>query len=127
MHDVTAIKSTTGIPAVSASDIVARVDRLPITFWHLKVRSILGMATFFDGFDAIAIAFVIPALIHDWGLKPADIGILLSSGFAGQLIGAPVFGILAERYGRIRVLNWTIAILSVFGLACALAWNPWSL
>jgi MFS transporter, putative metabolite:H+ symporter len=127
MHDITAIKPKAGIPAVSASDIVARLDRLPITFWHLKVRSILGMATFFDGFDAIAIAFVIPALIHDWALKPAEIGILLSSGFVGQLIGAPLFGIMAERYGRIRVLNWTIAILSVFGLACAFAWNLWSL
>jgi putative MFS transporter len=127
MHDVTAIKSKVSVPSVSASDIVARVDRLPITFWHLKVRSILGMATFFDGFDAIAIAFVIPALIQDWHLKPAEIGILLSSGFAGQLIGAPLFGILAERYGRIRVLSWTIVILSVFGLACAFAWNLWSL
>ncbi|WP_456856486.1 MFS transporter [Bradyrhizobium sp. USDA 4501] len=112
---------------MSAADIAARLDRLPVTRWHLKIRSILGMATFFDGFDAIAIAFVIPALIQEWHLKPAEIGFLLSSGFAGQLIGAPLFGILAERYGRIRVLNWTIVILSVFGFACAFAWSVWSL
>lgn len=127
MHDKTAPAGARTMSTVSAADIVARLDRLPITRWHLKVRTILGMATFFDGYDAIAIAFVIPALIQEWHLKPAEIGLLLSSGFAGQLIGAPLFGFLAERYGRIRVLNWTIAILSVFGFACAFASSLWSL
>ncbi len=127
MYEMSAPNGSVMTSPISAADIAARVDRLPITRWHLKIRSILGMATFFDGFDAIAIAFVIPALIQEWHLKPAEIGFLLSSGFAGQLIGAPLFGYLAERYGRIRVLNWTILILSVFGLACSFAWSVWSL
>lgn len=111
----------------TAGAIIGRIERLPSTFWHVKVRAIVGTATFFDGFDAVAIAFVLPALIGLWHLQPSEIGLLLSSGFAGQLIGAPLFGWLAERYGRIRVLNWTILILSVFGLACAFAWSYWSL
>jgi MFS transporter, putative metabolite:H+ symporter len=111
----------------TAGAIIGRIERLPSTFWHVKVRAIVGTATFFDGFDAVAIAFVLPALIGLWHVQPSEIGLLLSSGFAGQLIGAPLFGWLAERYGRIRVLNWTILILSVFGLACAFAWSYWSL
>ncbi len=112
---------------LTANAIVGRIERLPPSRWHLKIRAIIGTATFFDGFDAVAIAFVLPALIGQWHLAPADIGLLLSSGFAGQLIGASFFGWLAERYGRIRVLNWTILILSLFGLACAFAWSYWSL
>lgn len=100
---------------------------LPPTRWHLKIRAIIGTATFFDGFDAVAIAFVLPTLIGLWHLGPSETGFLLSSGFFGQLIGASSFGWLAERYGRIRVLNWTILILSMFGLACAFAWSYWSL
>ena len=111
----------------TAGAIIGRIERLPSTFWHVKIRAIVGTATFFDGFDAVAIAFVLPALIGLWHLQLSEIGLLLSSGFAGQLIGAPLFGWLAERYGRIRVLNWTILILSVFGLACAFAWSYWSL
>jgi putative MFS transporter len=107
--------------------IVGRIERLPTTRWHLKIRAIIGTATFFDGFDAVAIAFVLPTLIGLWKLSPGEIGLLLSSGFAGQLIGAPLFGWLAERYGRIRVLNWTILVLSAFGLACGFAWSYWSL
>jgi putative MFS transporter len=115
------------VDLATAGAIIGRIERLPSTFWHVKVRAIVGTATFFDGFDAVAIAFVLPALIGLWHLQPSEIGLLLSSGFAGQLIGAPLFGWLAERYGRIRVLNWTILILSVFGLACAFAWSYWSL
>jgi putative MFS transporter len=107
--------------------IVGRIERLPTTRWHLKIRAIIGTATFFDGFDAVAIAFVLPTLIGLWKLSPGEIGLLLSSGFAGQLIGAPLFGWLAERYGRIRVLNWTILVLSAFGMACGFAWSYWSL
>jgi MFS transporter, putative metabolite:H+ symporter len=110
-----------------ASDIIRRIERLPPTRWHLKIRAIIGTATFFDGFDAVAIAFVLPTLIGLWHLGPSEIGFLLSSGFFGQLIGASAFGWLAERYGRIRVLNWTILILSLFGLVCAFAWSYWSL
>jgi putative MFS transporter len=115
------------INAPDASDIISRIERLPPTRWHLKIRAIIGTATFFDGFDAVAIAFVLPTLIGLWHLGPSEIGFLLSSGFFGQLIGASSFGWLAERYGRIRVLNWTILILSLFGLACAFAWSYWSL
>ena len=75
----------------TAGAIIGRIERLPSTFWHVKVRAIVGTATFFDGFDAVAIAFVLPALIGLWHLQPSEIGLLLSSGFAGQLIGAPLF------------------------------------
>jgi putative MFS transporter len=42
-------------------------------------------------------------------------------------LGAALFGRLSERYGRMRMLQWTVGILSVFGFACAFAWGYWSL
>jgi putative MFS transporter len=113
--------------SVTEESIIARLERLPATRWHLKIRAIIAVATFFDGYDAVAIAFVLPALIGLWYLKPDEIALLISAGFAGQLIGAAAFGWLAERYGRIVVLNWTIIILAVFGLACAFATSYWQL
>jgi putative MFS transporter len=113
--------------AITPELIVARIERLPPSKWDLKVRSIIAIATFFDGYDVVAIAFVLPALIGLWHMRPQQIGLLLSAGFAGQLIGAPGFGWLAERYGRIRILSWAILMLSVFGVGCALSTSYWML
>ncbi len=111
----------------SVGSIVARVERLPISGWHAFMRIIVGSATFFDAFDSLAIAFVLPVLIGMWHLAPAQIGLLISAGYLGQLIGAIFFGWLAERYGRLRSLTWTIAVIAVLSVACAFAWNVQSL
>ena len=109
--------------AVTAEQIAARVERLPLSPWHLKLRFIMGVALFFDAFDALAIAYVLPVLIGMWKLAPSQIGLLISSGFAGMLVGAIFFGWLAERIGRIPAAIWTIAIFSVFSIVCALSWS----
>jgi len=109
--------------SVTAEQIAARIERLPLSPWHLKLRVIMGAALFFDAFDALAIAYVLPVLIGMWKLAPAQIGLLISSGFAGQLVGALFFGWLAERIGRVGGAIWTIGIFSVFSVVCAFSWN----
>ena len=103
--------------------IAARIERLPLSPWHLKLRLIMGIALFFDAFDALAIAYVLPVLIPMWKLAPAQIGLLISAGFAGMLVGAIFFGWLAERIGRIGGAIWTIGIFSVFSIVCAFSWS----
>ena len=61
----------------SVDDVVARIERMPISAWHLKARFIVGVATFFDGFDALAIAYVLPVIGPLWHLSPPQIGLLL--------------------------------------------------
>jgi putative MFS transporter len=113
-------------PAVARADltqqaIVARIERLPVSAWHVKMRAIIATATFFDSFDALTIAFVAPALIRLWHLRPTEVGLLISSGFIGQALGGFAFGWAAERYGRLRVLAWTIALFSLLSFASAAA------
>ncbi len=107
----------------SIDDVVARIERLPISWWHVKTRIIIGVATFFDAFDALAIAFVLPVLIPAWHLTPPQIGFLISAGYVGQLAGALFFGWIAERYGRIPAMIWSILIFAVTSLACAFTWD----
>src|SRR5271170_7409764 len=107
----------------SIDDVVARIERLPISFWHIRTRIIIGVATFFDAFDALAIAFVLPVLVPAWKLSGPQIGLLISAGYAGQLFGALFFGWMAQRYGRIPALVWSILIFAVMSLACAFAWD----
>lgn len=110
-----------------AASLLARIERIRVTPWHLRALVIMGSATFFDAFDVLAIAYVLPALIGVWKLAPRSIGLLISSSFAGQIIGALFFGWLAERIGRLRCAKITIALYSLMSLLCAAAWNMPSL
>jgi MFS transporter, putative metabolite:H+ symporter len=102
-------------------DIVARLERLPTSWWQVKARIIVGVATFFDAFDALAIASVLPVIVPLWKLTPPEIGVMISAGFLGQLLGALLFGWIAERYGRMNAMVGSIALFGVMSLACALA------
>ena len=111
----------------NVNDIAARIERLPTSWWHVKARIIVGVATFFDAFDAIAIATVLPVLVGAWKLTPPEIGLLISAGFVGQLIGALLFGWIGERFGRMPAMIGSIALFAIMSLVCAFAWDYGSL
>ena len=110
-------------PAGAVDNVVARIERLPTSWWHVKTRIIVGVATFFDAFDAIAIATVLPVLVPMWKLTRPDIGFMISAGYVGQLIGALLFGWIGERYGRMPAMIGSIAVFGVMSLVCAFAWD----
>lgn len=109
------------------ADISARLERLPITRRVFWTRNIIGAATFFDGYTVIAIAYAMPVLVREWGLKPEQTGMILSMGYLGQLIGAVFFGWLAERIGRLSVLLFTILLFVSMDIACLFAWGAASM
>ena len=101
--------------------ISARIERLPLSGWYIRTMAIVAMAHFFDGFDSLTIAFVLPVLVGLWHITLGEIGLLISAGFAGQMVGAIGLGWAAERVGRLRALRWNIAILSLLSIGCAFA------
>jgi len=109
--------------SAEASALLVRLESTPFSRWHVRARVIVGSATFFDAFDALSLAFVLPVLVRLWAITPAQIGWLIAIGYLGQFVGALVFGALAERYGRIRSVAGATALMSVMSIACALAGN----
>jgi putative MFS transporter len=89
-----------------------------------KVRSVapylLGLLMLFDSWDSIVIAYALPVIIAEWKLSALAAGALVSAGYGGQFLGAIFFGTVAERYGRLPVLRWLVAIMSVLAGACAI-------
>jgi MFS transporter, putative metabolite:H+ symporter len=106
-------------PSVNEQTIAARLERLPYSNWHITITAVLGVAIFFDSFDSLTIAYVLPVLIRDWHIPPANIGLLISSANFGQALGALTFGWIAERIGRVPTIRIAIAIFAVMSLACA--------
>ena len=109
----------TSEPRPAAPNLIARLESVPFSRWHLRARVIVGSATFFDAFDALSLAFVLPVLAPEWRLSSAQIGWLIAAGYLGQFVGALVFGALAERFGRIRSAAGATALMSIMSLACA--------
>ena len=103
--------------------IAARMERLPHSRWHNKLRLVVGSVNFSDAFDALTIAYVLPALIPLWHIVPSEIGLLISVGYAGQVIGGIASGWLAERYGRVPLMVGNIVLFSLMSFACVLAGN----
>src|SRR5215831_2621635 len=76
-----------------------------------------------DAFDVQMYSFVIPTVIAVWGLSRGEAGLigtvtLLISSFGGWFSGT-----LADRYGRVRMLQITILWYSIFTFLCAFAQN----
>lgn len=107
--------------ANAQAEISARLERLPITREVFWARNIVGAATFFDGYTVIAIAYAMPVLVKEWNLTPSQTGMILSMGYLGQLIGAVLFGWLAEKVGRLKVLLFTILLFVSMDVACLFA------
>jgi putative MFS transporter len=108
---------------VSAGQLLARLESVPFTRWHLKARVIMGSATFFDAFGALSMAFALPVLNGLWHISLRQSGVLIGATYVGQLGGAILFSWIAERFGRVRSASIAVGIIAVMSLACALAQN----
>ena len=113
----------TPIHAAGNAELVARIERLPVTPRLLLLRVIVGIATFFDAYTVLAISFAMPQLVSEWKLTPAEVGMIISAGYVGQLFGAVVFGSLAEKVGRLKTLFITIVLFASMDGACLFAWS----
>ena len=105
------------------AQLIARLERLPVTPRLMLIRVVVGIATFFDAYTVLAIAFAMPALVSEWKLTPTEVGLIISAGYVGQLFGAVIFGSLAERIGRLKTLFITILLFVSMDISCLFAWS----
>jgi MFS transporter, putative metabolite:H+ symporter len=99
--------------------VSARLERLPVSRWHVKARVVVGAVTFFDGFDQLMIAYALPVLIPLFRLDAFGIAWTIAIGGIGMLVGALGGGWLADRVGRLGVIQWSLAVYAVSSLVMA--------
>jgi putative MFS transporter len=91
--------------------------------WSVRSRApwLLGVLMLFDSWDSVVIAFTLPLLTAAWKLTPLESSWLVSAGYAGQFLGAVVFGSVAERFGRLPILKLLVLVMSLLAVGCAMA------
>ena len=76
-----------------------------------------------DAMDVQMYALVLPTLILEWGLTKAEGGTLGTVALLASSVGGAIAGNLADRIGRVRVLQLSILWFSVFTFLSGLTEN----
>jgi MFS family permease len=76
-----------------------------------------------DAMDVQLYSFVIPALIATWGITRGQAGALGTAALLVSALGGWLAGWLADRYGRVRILQVAILWFAVFTFLSGLAQN----
>ncbi|TXN53009.1 MFS transporter, partial [Methylobacterium sp. WL2] len=107
-------------PPGSLTAITARLDGLPLTRLHLAILAVCTLGLFTDVAEvALSNALAAIFLAPPHSMPRGDLSLLLASVFAGGAVGAPVFGLVGDRFGRRRALQGTLALMAVGSLAAA--------
>ncbi|MFM0304872.1 MFS transporter [Paraburkholderia sediminicola] len=77
-----------------------------------------------DGFDVASVGYVAPLLKKAWSLSPAQLGPIFGAGLFGLTIGSFLFGPLADRIGRKRVITISLVLFGIGSFGCAYAPSP---
>jgi MFS transporter, AAHS family, 4-hydroxybenzoate transporter len=101
-------------------DVHEELASAKVSGFHVRLGLIMGLLTLFDGYDTFNPAYVIHYVAGPWGLRGGQVGLLISSGLIGFLIGSAVHGIVADRFGRRGTLLGGLWITSIFTLLTAL-------
>jgi MFS family permease len=125
-----AVRTSLARPAVDRiiTYIPARLDRLPLSRFHLLVLAALGVTWILDGLEVTIVGAIGPALQNSQtlGLSAVQVGNAASSYVIGAVIGALLFGWMTDRFGRRRIFYITLVVYLAGVLLTAAAWSFWS-
>ncbi len=80
-----------------------------------------------DGFDLMIYTFLIPTLLTVWGMTKAQAGYIATGALITSAIGGWLAGVLADRYGRVRVLQLTVLWFAFFTFLSGFTGSFWQL
>lgn len=77
-----------------------------------------GLGWMLDAFDVLLYSIVLATLMREFGMSKLAAGLLNSLTLVASAIGSFIFGVLADRTGRRRMLSLSILTYSLFTFAC---------
>jgi len=88
------------------------IQNSPMSKAQIHAVALTGVLSALDGFDTLSITFVAPVLARDFHISNGALGLVLSSGLLGTLIGSFVLAAFADIIGRRPVVLISLAIMA---------------
>jgi MFS family permease len=105
----------------SAAKILDDMDAMPWNRFHGRAAVTLGLGWGMDAFEVTLIGSILGVLGPLWHLSGDALSAILGAWFAGIMLGALGFGMLADRFGRRAVFLGSLALYGTATFATAFA------
>lgn len=91
-----------------------QIDSRPLTRNQKSLIGLVVAGNISEFFDMFLIGFVVSLLTGPWHLTGLEAGIILACSGLGTVLGAILWGRLADRIGRRRAFFWCVLLFTVF-------------
>lgn len=109
---------------MSVVHINETIDKSRFHSFHLSIIFWCFFIILMDGYDVVIYGSVVPSLMEEWGISTVTAGAIGSYTAAGTAIGAVVFGLLADKIGRKKVIIICTVMFSLFTALSPFAGGP---
>src|SRR5213593_6664 len=109
------------MPATTLSQPVERSPASTRDHWNAVIASTVGWTL--DSFDYFVVVMVLTEIANEFHRTNAEIALTLTITLAFRPVGAFIFGLLADRYGRRIPLMIDVVAYSILSVASGLAPN----
>ena len=103
--------SSPASPAGSVPRFLNEYEKLTPVHYRILYMSWAGWI--FDFYDLILFTFLLIPIAAEYHFSNMQMSYVLGASLAATALGGVIFGVLADRYGRKHVLQWTILTYSL--------------
>ena len=97
------------------------IDHVGFGMFQIIFLSITGLSWLCDAMEMMLLSFIGPSARCEWNLTTTEASSLTSFVFLGMGFGAPSFGMLADRRGRLFALRCSTALTMLAGVGSAMS------
>lgn len=94
---------------------------------HYRIFALSWAGWVFDFYDLVLFTFLVSQLQTSLHFSAEMLSLCLGISLFATGLGGIIFGALGDKYGRKKVLEWTIIVYSIGTLLCAFSWSFYSL
>ena len=109
--------------AAASATLVGRLEQLPFSRWHRNFFILCFLGIMFDAADFALFGAALPPIAREFGLGPAQAGLLATVGLVGAFVGALFWGTISDYIGRRTSFLATVSIFALFTALVAASWN----
>ncbi len=101
-------------------------DDTPLSATHWSLMGVLVLALMIDVMKPASLGFIMPGLVHEYGVSNAQAALVPFAALVGTVTGSVLWGVLADIYGRKASILLSAVVFvgtSICGAMPSLNWN----